>query len=149
MKKYVDLTDLVAGLRPGVGMAVADARLLAEAILDRCDAVDPIEEESEWERFAAVQDREALAEREREMEAALQSWNRSSTGVDDQAWRSEVMRMGLAVREPSPHHVQVMRGGKVLAEWWPSRGTTMHRQARGPRCSDSSAFLRWLRTLTG
>lgn len=134
--KYVDLTDLVSDLRPGVGVAVNKARMLAESILDRCEAVDPTEEESEWERAVT---------REQD-EAAIAAMNRSAARADHQAWRSEVMRMGLEIREPSAYHVQVVGRG-LHVDWWPSRGTTMHKQQRGPRCADAAAFVRWLRTL--
>jgi len=150
-QKYVDLRDLLAGAG---FMTTSAARRLAHDMLDACEAVDPTEEEGEWERHAAQQDREYLAEREAEMDAEherlvaqRQAGRRAAAGVDEQAWRSEVMRMGFEVREPSPHHVQVRRSGKVLAEWWPSKGTTMSAQQRGPRCADAAAFLRWLRGL--
>jgi hypothetical protein len=158
-KKLVSIHDLIAAVpHDGVGVTPDDARQIAYAILDRCEAVDPTEEESEWERVAAAQDREWLAEKEAEMEAEMeadharlvngrQAARMAAAGANDQRWRSEVMRMGLDLREPTPHLVQVMKAGKVHAEWWPTKGTTMHRQQRGPRCGDSAAFLRWLRTL--
>ena len=149
--KRVDLSDLLAGLPRSGNLTVETARRLAHEILDACEAVEPAEDESEWERVAARQMVEMAAERQEEVEArranlggAKAARRREET---DQAWRSEVMRMGLELREPSPHHLQVTRGGKVFAEWWPSRGTTMHAHQRGPRCADSSAFVRWLRSL--
>jgi hypothetical protein len=53
--------------------------------------------------------------------------------------------MGLEVRNPSPHHVQVMQDGKVLAEWWPSKGTTMMDGKRGPRCRTGEDLIAWLK----
>jgi hypothetical protein len=154
MVKHVQLGDLLAGLSRSGTVTVSAARALARDILDLCESVDPTEEESEWERYAAQQDRDTLAEREAEMEAdhdrlvnERQAVRMAATGANDQRWRSEVMRMGLDLREPTPHVIQVMKAGKVHAEWWPTKGTTMHRQQRGPRCVDSAAFVRWLRTL--
>lgn len=53
---------------------------------------------------------------------------------------------GLTVTTPSPHHVQVRQDGKVLAEWWPSKGTTMSNQKRGPVCRTTADFVEWLRS---
>lgn len=152
--KHVDLSHLVKEPPLSATMTVEVARRLAHDILDACERVDPTEEESEWERYAARQDAEFVVEKIEEMEADRarivadrQQRRRGAAKVDDQAWRSEVMRMGLGLREPTPHCVQVMRSGKVFAEWWPGKGTTMHQQKRGPRCMDSAAFVRWLRTL--
>ncbi len=142
-------------------MTTSAARALAHDILDRCEAVDPTEEEGEWERHAECVDREELAGVVSEAALAFmkadgsrlvnerQAARLAAAGANDQRWRSEVMRMGFDLREPTPHLIQAMRGGKVFAEWWPSKGTTMHAQKRGPRCADAAAFLRWLRTLVG
>jgi hypothetical protein len=52
----------------------------------------------------------------------------------------------LTVHMPSPHHVQVRTAdGKVFAEWWPSKGTTMMDQQRGPRCRTAEDVVAWLR----
>lgn len=152
--KHVDLSHLVKEPPLSATMTVEAARRLAHDILDACERVDPTEEESEWERYAARQDAEFVAGKIEEMEtdhakivAERHARRRSAAKVDDQAWRSEVMRMGLEIREPSPYSVQAMRGNKVFAEWWPSKGTTMHQQKRGPRCIDSAALVRWISTL--
>ena len=54
--------------------------------------------------------------------------------------------MGLDVRNPSPHHVQLMQDGKVFADWWPSKGTTMMDGQRGPRCRTGEDLIAWLKT---
>lgn len=127
-------------------MTTSAARSLANDILDACEAVDPTEEESEWERYAANQAREAADIEMREVEA-----KRGPTvdlGALAKAIHAALGSRGLAVRQPSPHCIQVMQGRKVFAEWWPSKGTTMHAQKRGPVCRDASSVVRWLRTLT-
>lgn len=152
--KHVDLSHLVKEPPLSATMTIEAARRLAHDILDACERVDPTEEEeeeSEWERYAARQQAEFASECEEEMEteraADRPSRRRARAKVDEQAWRSEVVRMGLTIREPTPHCVQVMRGGKVFAQWWPGKGSTMHAYRRGLRCMDSAAFVRWLRTL--
>lgn len=143
--KYVNLEDLLSGLPRSGAMTTSAARALAHDILDACEAVDPTEEESEWERHAANQARETADIEMREVEI-----NRGPTvdpGALAKAIHAALGSRGLAIRQPSPHCIQVMQGRKVFAEWWPGKGTTMHRQARGPRCADSGAFVRWLRTL--
>ena len=53
----------------------------------------------------------------------------------------------LSVRTPSPHQVQVMQDGKVFADWWPSKGTTMADGKRGPKCKTAAQVVEWLRDL--
>lgn len=52
----------------------------------------------------------------------------------------------VEVRRPSVHHVQLRQDGKVFADWWPSKGTTMRDGKRGPKCKDSAALMAWLKT---
>jgi hypothetical protein len=128
MVKHVQLGDLLAGLSRSGTVTVSAARALARDILDLCESVDPTEEESEWERYAVQQNKEFLAEVEREMGAVAplggdRAMRRREelAQVNDQRWRSEVMRMGLDLREPTPHLIQVMKAGEVHAEWWPAK----------------------------
>lgn len=48
----------------------------------------------------------------------------------------------LSIRTPSPHQVQVMQDGKVLADWWPGKGTTMMDGKRGPKCKTAAQVIR-------
>ncbi len=52
--------------------------------------------------------------------------------------------IGLTIMRPSPHAVQFRRNGKVLAEWWPGKGTTMANGRRGPVCKDGDELVGWL-----
>ena len=52
------------------------------------------------------------------------------------------------VRTPSPHHVQLMNDGSVVAEWWPSKGTTVMNQKRGPVCRTAAEFVAWVKEAT-
>lgn len=53
--------------------------------------------------------------------------------------------IGLVVHQPSEHHVQVRRDdGTVVAEWWPSNGTTMAGGVRGPKCATEAALIEWM-----
>lgn len=51
------------------------------------------------------------------------------------------------LREPTPYCNQIIIDGKVFAEWWPKKGTTMYKGIRGKICSDYEEFLEWLKTL--
>jgi hypothetical protein len=53
----------------------------------------------------------------------------------------------LTVRMPSAHQIQVMQDGKVFADWWPSKGTTMADGVRGPRCKNAAQVVAWLKDL--
>ncbi len=53
----------------------------------------------------------------------------------------------LTVRVPSAHQVQVMQDGKVFADWWPGKGTTMADGVRGPKCKNAAQIVAWLRDL--
>ena len=53
--------------------------------------------------------------------------------------------LGLQVRRPKDNHVQFMQDGKVLAEWWPSKGTTMMDGKRGPVCATGEDVVAWLK----
>ncbi len=55
--------------------------------------------------------------------------------------------MDLQILRPSAHHVQFRMDGKVLADWWPSKGTTMINGQRGPLCETGEEVLAWLKTL--
>lgn len=53
----------------------------------------------------------------------------------------------LTVRTPSAHQIQVMQDGKVFADWWPGKGTTMADGKRGPKCKNAAQVVAWLRDL--
>lgn len=53
----------------------------------------------------------------------------------------------MTVTRPSQYHVQVREDGKVVAEWWPSKGTTMAGGRRGPRCHTESDVVEWMKML--
>ncbi len=62
------------------------------------------------------------------------------------AWEQEAADMGLHVlRHNQGAHVQFVQDGKVLAEWWPSKGTTMTDGKHGPRCGTGEAVIAWLK----
>lgn len=144
MQKYVQLQDLLAGLPQSGNMTTTAARRLAHDIIDACEAVDPTEEESEWERYAAQQAREMVAET---TQAGPAPTSEADPGELAKAINAGLGSRGLAVRKPSPHCLQVMQGHKVFAEWWPSRGTTRANNQRGPKCYGYDDVVRWLRTL--
>ncbi len=41
--------------------------------------------------------------------------------------------------------LQVLQNGKVFAEWWPKKGTTMADGKRGKICKTNEEFLNWLK----
>ena len=53
----------------------------------------------------------------------------------------------MTVTRPSQYHVQVREDGKVVAEWWPSKGTTMAGGRRGPRCRTEGDVVAWMKML--
>jgi len=53
----------------------------------------------------------------------------------------------LIVRTPSAHQIQVMQDGKVFADWWPSKGTTMADGVRGPKCKTAAEVVAWMKTV--
>ena len=53
----------------------------------------------------------------------------------------------LVILTPSEHHLQLRQDGKVFAEWWPSKGTTMTEGRRGRRCRTVAEFIDWLNTI--
>ena len=53
--------------------------------------------------------------------------------------------LGLQVRRPKENHVQFMQDGKVLAEWWPTKGTTMMDGQSGPACGTGEDVVAWLK----
>ena len=54
---------------------------------------------------------------------------------------------GLVASRPSAHHVQLRQDGKVFAEWWPSKGTTLSDGKRGPVCRTVAELIDWLKGL--
>lgn len=80
---------------------------------------------------------EAKEHRREERDAALERSIQLPAQVGD-----------IAFRWVDEYHVQAMRRGRVIAQWWPSRGKTMvgHQlarggQRRGPRCSTPAEFV--------
>lgn len=131
-----------SGVEVSVGAAVVvltpeEARQLACEVCDAADEVDPQEEASEWERHAEEQAAPLVP--------ALS--NVPTPAGLAKAIHAAMPGQGLAVRQPSPHHFQVMRGSKVFAEWWPSRGTTRAAGQPGPKCRDVARLVAWLRSL--
>jgi len=64
------------------------------------------------------------------------------------SWEQEAIEdMDLHVMRPSEHQVQFRQEGKVLADWWPSKGTTMSGGKRGPVCKTGDAVVAWLKSL--
>lgn len=50
----------------------------------------------------------------------------------------------LSLIQHSPWHFQIRQGKEVLADWWPSKGTTMAKQSHGRTCSTVQELLSWL-----
>ncbi|HRS17740.1 MAG TPA: hypothetical protein P5234_16000 [Thermoanaerobaculaceae bacterium] len=93
----------------------------------------------------------AEAEIEREMlEAAGLDERRdpapARTAFADRDLQEFARQAGLRVSAPSPHHLQVRKGGEVVAEWWPGRGTTRAGGRRGRRCREVADFIRWIKS---
>lgn len=79
--------------------------------------------------------REERRDRAREAKDKARRELRSSSAVS-YVWRDD-------------HHVQAIRGGKVVAQWWPSRGKTMSGAARGRRCKSAADFERMVAEIGG
>lgn len=69
-------------------------------------------------------------------------------------WEEQAADMGLTIRRPSDHQVQFVQDDRVLANWWPSKGTTLrasvhhHRDGdRGPWCRTGEDVIAWLKTI--
>jgi hypothetical protein len=63
--------------------------------------------------------------------------------IDVFALLSACTPLSLVVHQPSAHHVQIRRDdGSIVAEWWPSKGTTMAGGVRGPKCTSETAFIK-------
>lgn len=61
-------------------------------------------------------------------------------------WREEVVDLGLEIVEYNAGaHVQLRQDGKVFAEWWPGKGTTMMDGKRGPKCATGEDVVAWLK----
>jgi hypothetical protein len=69
--------------------------------------------------------------------------------TDALPWEREANElMGLTVvRTMNGTHVQLREGGKVFADWWPSKGTTIKDGKRGPVCADGEDLIAWLRSV--
>mgnify|MGYP003522635858 FL=1 len=71
-------------------------------------------------------------------------------GSDAAPWEQEATEdMGLTVSRPSPHHVQFRDDeDKVVANWWPGKGTTTTGEnTRGPKCQTGEDVIAWLKML--
>ena len=71
---------------------------------------------------------------------------------DARPWREEATDMkdglGLQVRDLNGGtHVQFVQDGKVLANWYPSKGTTVMGNLRGPLCITGEDVLAWLKAV--
>ena len=64
-------------------------------------------------------------------------------------WEQEATElMGLTIkRHNAGKHVQLLEGTIILAEWWPSKGTTMRSGKRGPLCATGEDLIAWLRSI--
>lgn len=60
------------------------------------------------------------------------------------AARLALRKMGLKLVQKTAFHFHITKAGKVIAQWWPTRGQTMLGQVKGPRCSTASALVKWL-----
>ncbi len=58
---------------------------------------------------------------------------------------SRLRELGVELVFRSEYHCHLVRGGRVLAQWWPSTGTTRLGEERGQRCQDGAALVRWIR----
>lgn len=74
-----------------------------------------------------------------------------ATHTEPRAWEEEATDqengLGLQVRRPIPNHVQFLQDGKIIAEWWPSKGSTRTTEGRGPICATGEDVLAWLKTM--
>lgn len=71
---------------------------------------------------------------------------------DARPWREEATDMtdglGLQILDLNGGtHVQFVQDGKVLANWYPSKGTTVMGNLRGPRCITGEDVVTWLKGL--
>lgn len=62
-------------------------------------------------------------------------------------WEEQAADMGLTIRRPSDHQVQFVQDDRVLANWWPSKGTTLRVGDRGPWCRTGEDVIAWLKTI--
>jgi hypothetical protein len=77
---------------------------------------------------------------------------RVSAAVPSRPWREEATSaldgLGLEVVDHNAgSHVQFRQDGKVLAEWWPNKGTTMMDGKRGPMCRTGEDVVAWMKTM--
>lgn len=63
------------------------------------------------------------------------------------SWEEQAADMGLTLRRPIENHVQFMQDGKVHAEWWPSKGTTLMDGKRGLWCRTGDDVIAWLKSV--
>lgn len=71
---------------------------------------------------------------------------------DARPWEEEATDqengLGLHVRRHANNaHIQFIQDGKVLADWWPSKGTTMMDGRRGPICATGEDVVAWLKSV--
>lgn len=132
----------------GLLLSPAEAREFATALLDAAEEIDPCDEDdepSQWEIQLEAEQRAYARRHEAELARKIDARSLLAQLA------AEVRRLpgGLSVRQPAAYHLQVMRGGRVFADWWPSKGTTRAARAvaAGPKCHDVAALVRWLREL--
>jgi len=71
----------------------------------------------------------------------------STDAPPPRTWEEQAADMGLDIRRPSDHQVQFKQDGKVIADWWPSKGTTIMDGKRGPWCRTGEDVIAWLRLI--
>lgn len=65
--------------------------------------------------------------------------------IDFAALKTELSTMDLDLQQKSEYHWQVRDSeDKVVADWWPGKGTTMRAAVRGPLCKTSARLVTWL-----
>jgi len=83
---------------------------------------------------------------------ASKSLRRVHAAIPSRPWREEATSvldgLGLEVVDHNGgSHVQFRQDGKVLADWWPGKGTTMMDGKRGPACVTGEDVVAWIKSV--
>lgn len=61
------------------------------------------------------------------------------------AAQTALQKFGLHLVQKTAFHFHITKAGKVIAQWWPTRGQTMLGQEKGPTCKTAAELETWLR----
>lgn len=91
------------------------------------------EQDVEGRRLMHEHEKQSRADRLAAAVAALEETAQALAGLD------------FVIARVSEFHFHIKRGRKVAAQWWPSTGSTMLGNSKGPRCNTGPQLVRWLK----